>query len=833
MVGFLAFADYLVITYQRALLTEEASQHARHEMQLIGTLCREALLKHDYMTVRSFLSQFAADQREIRVLKAATPEHFVLAEYRDQRPALFPLSIKQEVTVEGQPLIVLEMVKDLGSIEQTLTSLRARLIGISALLTSALGLSLWYLFKTMAIMPLEREIAVRRQAEESRRQSEARFRQLSEATFEGVVIVQDGTVFDANQQMADLLGYTLPEFIGLPVENIVAPQSRPLVMENIRAGYEGHCEYFLQRRDGSLVPCESRARMMEWQGRATRVAIVRDLTERKQAEVLLRENEQRLRTINNNLASGMIYQAIATNDGTRKFTYLSDNVIRFYGITPEQGMADANLIYSRVHTDDRARLNQEEEASLRTLSTFKSEVRMLDPQGEIRWSYIVSSPRRLDDGSTCWDGIEFDITERKESEMVLSRKNKMESLGTMAAGIAHDLNNVLHITAANLEIARREPGTPALAQALAALSECELRQAALVRQILRFSRQCPEETHPVVLEPLIRETAKFLGTDTLFAKVTLDLQLDPNQGSLLADEQELRQVVSNLLINACQALGEEGGCIAITLVTEAYTLPLRVYDGHLIPGKYQRFSVIDNGCGIDEATMARLFEPFFTTREKSGGTGLGLAIVHGIVRSMGGGIMVASKQGEGTTFHLYFPVPEGAAPTTGVRPMTTIPPAPGQTDDAPLAGPRYTPGAISIMFVDDEPLNARNWGALLALEGFTVQEFTSGAEALASFKKEPTAYSILLSDLRMPGMSGSELAQALRQIRPDLPILFSTGWVDHETEIMLRELGNNAMLSKPYKVETLIATILDLCSRAPETSGPLPQDMASGTADRC
>ncbi len=442
MVGFLIFADSLIVSYQRALLTEEAIQHTRHELQLIGTLCREAFLKRDYITVRSFLTQFASEQGEIRVLKAVTPEHFVLADYRDKRQAIVPLLIKQEVTIEGKPLILLEMDKDLVSIEKTLASLTSRLIILSAMLTATLGLSLWYLFKIMAIMPLEKEIEARRKAQKFTRQSETRFRQLSEATFEGIGIVQDGKVLDANQQMADMLGCKLDELIGLPVEDIIAPQSRSQVMENIKASYEGLYEYSLQRRDGSLVPCESRAKMMDWQGKATRVTIVRDLRERKQAEASMRENEQHLRTINNNLATGMIYQAIAMNDGIRKFTYLSDNVLRFYGITPEQGMADANLIYNKIHKDDRFRLYQEEEEAIRTMSTFKSEVRMLDPHGVIRWSYFVSTPRKLNDGSICWNGIEFDITERKESEIVINRKNKMESLGTMAAGIAHDLTHV-------------------------------------------------------------------------------------------------------------------------------------------------------------------------------------------------------------------------------------------------------------------------------------------------------------------------------------------------------------------------------------------------------
>lgn len=824
LAGFLAGADYLILSYQRNLLTKEATQHAQDEMQLVGIFSREALLKRDYIGVRLFLNQFAAEQNDIRVLKAVTAKHFVLAEYSDQQPTRAPLSIKQEVSVEGQPLITLEMVKDLGYIEETLRNLTSRLIFISTLLAAALGLSLWYLLKTIAIGPLEREIEVRRKAEETARQSEARFRQLSEATFEGVGVVQDGIVLDANQQIADLLGYQISELISIPVNDLVAPQSRQLVMANIQAGYEGLYEYFLQRRDGSLVPCESRARMMKWQGKDARVTIVRDLTERKQSEAQLRENEERLRTINNNLTFGMIYQAITLNDGTRRFTYLSDNVRRFYGISPAQGMADANLIYDKVHKDDQFLLYQEEEKALRQMSTFKCEVRVLDPQGSIRWSYFVSAPRKLGNGSICWDGIEFDITERKETEILLNRKNKMESMGTLAAGIAHDFNNVLHIMNANLEIARREPLTPTLSKALTVLTECENRGSSLVQQILRFSRQISEERHPVILEQLIRETAQLLQADSLFDKVTLEQQLDAEPIPLLANEQEMRQLLSNLLLNAGQALTEQGGRITVSLTNENHAQAVPIYDGQLKPGRYQRLTVSDTGCGINEPTMARLFEPFFTTREKSGGTGLGLAIVHGIVRTHGGGIKVQSVPGLGTTFHLYFPLPEELAQNINSRGAAPITPSPKEL--APMSGVgQYRPSEITILFVDDEPLNISNWGTLLALEGFIVQGFTAGAEALEAFKKEPTAYSILLTDLRMPDMNGKELAKALRQIRPELPLIFSSGWVDKETEGALGGLAKSSFLSKPYQIETLSSTIVGLCSRGAGQFDPNSHDL--------
>ncbi len=814
---FLVFADYLILSYQRALLTMEATGHAQHELELIGTLSREALLAHDYITVRNFLTQFAAEQKEIRVIRAVNPDHFVLAEYLDQRPSKFPLRTSHEVLSQGHPLVLLEMEKDLSFIDETLNQLTLRLIAVSVLLTAALGASLWSILRTRAMIPLEREIAERRQAEEAARLNAARFRQLSAATFEGIAVIEEGRVIDGNRQMAEMLGWEPGELIGRPVTDFVAPQSRELVLRNVQAGFEGVYEHFLLRKDGSHLACEARARMMTWQGKKTRVTALRDISERKQAEAALRDNELRLRAISNNLIFGMIYQVLRLHDGSRRFTYLSDSVRRYYGISPEQGLADAKLIYGRVHEDDRERVRQLEEEANRSLSPFKMEVRMVNPSGAIRWSYFVSTPTRLADGATCWDGIEFDISERKEAEAQLSRGHKMEAMGTLAAGIAHDFNNILHIMTANLELAGREPASPPLCQALAVLGQCGERAKGLVQQILRFSRQSQEERGPVALPLLVREAAALFAADSRFATVTVETRLDEGLTPILANAEELRQLVTNLLVNAGQALGESGGRITVTLMGEDHASPLPTYDDRLAPGRYQRLTVHDNGCGMDEATLARLFEPFFTTRGQAGGTGLGLAIIHGIVRSLGGGITVSSEPGVGTTFVLYFPVAAaGDMPVISASGgLLTTSPAPLTPTAAAGTAPLPSPSGINILFVDDEQLNVNNWGAILTMEGFTVQGCTSGVEAQAAFSKAPMAFSLLLTDLRMPGMSGSELALALRRIRPDIPVIFSSGWVDKETEALIKEFTGSALLCKPYQIESLVNTILTLCQTRP------------------
>lgn len=260
-------------------------------------------------------------------------------------------------------------------------------------------------------------------------ESEKRYRALVETTDTGYVIIDNcGKVLDANAEYVRLSGHTMMEEIaGRKVLEWTAEEdlgrNRAAVEQCMKAGQIRGLEISYVDKSGRRTPVEINATVMETDGATEILSLCRDITGRKQTEAQkeaalksLRISEESIRTISNNLSHGMIYQVVRNKDGSRKFTYLSDNVRGLYGVSPEEAMEDADRIYSRVHEQDRLRVFREEEEANRTLSTFRTEARMINPSGEIRWSLFVSSPRVSDDDSTTWDGIEFDITDRKLAE---------------------------------------------------------------------------------------------------------------------------------------------------------------------------------------------------------------------------------------------------------------------------------------------------------------------------------------------------------------------------------------------------------------------------------
>jgi|GEM_PF-1484492 len=277
---------------------------------------------------------------------------------------------------------------------------------------------------TEAVKQLEREITERRQAEESLRESEERFHRLSDATFEGIVIHDQGQILDANQSFALMVGYEPAEVKGKNVLGFATPEYRDLIMQHVQSDYEKPYEVMGLKKDGSIFPAEIWAKIIPYQGRMVRVAAIRDITERKRTEEALRTSEARLRTIGDNLPGGVIYQYVLEPEGRHYFTYLSSGIERLSGIPAQEAIPDADKLHSLFLEEDRKRIQQATLESAANLTLFDIEARRRLPTGEIRWSHYRSAPRRLTNGATVWDGVELDITERKQAEETLLRQNE-------------------------------------------------------------------------------------------------------------------------------------------------------------------------------------------------------------------------------------------------------------------------------------------------------------------------------------------------------------------------------------------------------------------------
>ncbi|RYF27995.1 MAG: response regulator [Comamonadaceae bacterium] len=409
---------------------------------------------------------------------------------------------------------------------------------------------------------------------------------------------------------------------------------------------------------------------------------------------------------------------------------------------------------------------------------------------------------------------------RNELEAQLRESQKMQAVGTMAGGIAHDFNNILGAILGNVDLAKADcgAGSPAL-ESLLEIEKAGRRARDLVRQILTFSRNEPPKRTAVAVDEVVHDTAQLLRV-TLPPAVDLRIQLDPDLPPLLADATQVEQALLNLCTNAVHALGETRGTVRVEAsgLTPDHRLSDRL---GIAAGDYVALSVIDNGPGIDAATLLRIFEPFFTTKPVGQGTGLGLAVVHGVMRTHGGAVDVDSTPGEGSRFTLYFP----AAPRPPVA-QGSAQPAPAAS--VPAAEPEAHAQAAApadarqrhVMYVDDDEALVFLVQRLLKRRGYRVSTFTDPNEAAAALRADPQAYDLVVTDYNMPGYCGVDLVREAKRIRPDLPVALASGYVTTEIEHAALAEGASALIHKPNDVEELCATVHRLAHAPAAAAAP-------------
>jgi PAS domain S-box-containing protein len=391
--------------------------------------------------------------------------------------------------------------------------------------------------------------------------------------------------------------------------------------------------------------------------------------------------------------------------------------------------------------------------------------------------------------------VKRDISREEELEKQLQQAVKLEAIGTLAGGIAHDFNNILSAILGYAQIAKGQlkEGDP-LSYPLDHIIAAGDRAAELISQILTFSRQDPgsEPLSPLKAQSIIKEALKLLRS-SFPSTIKLTYQIDSDAPAIMADAGQIHQVIMNLCTNARQAIETEHGTIHV----EATAVEQDEAAGSLLhpalpTGRYLKISVADSGCGMDEVTRQRIFEPFFTTKPKDRGTGLGLAVVHGIVKKHHGEIGVTSTPGQGTRFEIYLPAI--------ADPKSNAPEQP-----APVPG-----GSERIMLVDDERQLTDLLTTTLERLGYQVTAFTDSLEAVRCFRENSGAFDLVITDMTMPNMTGTELAREILALRPLLPIILITGYHEQIDRSKALRIGIREFINKPLRRNILAHSIREI-----------------------
>lgn len=408
---------------------------------------------------------------------------------------------------------------------------------------------------------------------------------------------------------------------------------------------------------------------------------------------------------------------------------------------------------------------------------------VLDEQGELQ--YLVYIAR--------------DITDKKKLEEELFQARKMEAIGTLAGGIAHDFNNILAAILGYTEIIQLSlPKDSPLEHDLQQIILAGNRAGDLIKQILTFSRKKQQRKEELHINRTVRDALKMMRSSL---PTTIDIQedIDEQCGLVFADPTNIHQIILNLFTNAFHAVGKKQGTLHLGLKPVVLSAERVADKPGVQAGSFVELTVRDNGQGMDEITMSRIFDPYFTTKEQGAGTGLGLAVIHGIVEDCNGFIEVASVVGQGAAFHVFLPtIPAESRLNNGEKTVQ-------ETSRMPLPG-----GKERILFVDDEADLTRISQAQLNSLGYKVTVATRSLKAWEEFQKDPNAFDLLITDHTMPGLTGGDLARSVLQLRPDLPVILCTGYTAAFSEQEALEAGIKKYVIKPLSARKLAETVREV-----------------------
>lgn len=534
-----------------------------------------------------------------------------------------------------------------------------------------------------------------------------------------------------------------------------------------------------------------------WVQAATHLAGIAILADRsRQVEAALLQSEAELRAVFDHAAIGIVLIS-----GEGRFLRVNRALCRFLGYEAHEfsGLTIAALTHPEDLTRDVALAG---EVMAGTRESYQVEKRYIRKDGAIVWGRFTGSLVRGAEHLAGLLGIGMieDISAQKRLEAQVLRSQRLDGLGRLAGGLAHDFNNVLTAIEGSARLAIQElGGTHPVRDALADIELATARATDLVHRLLAFSPDAEPQRRPIQLGLITHEVARLLSAK-LPAKVALREELGERPVWVHADATQLNQVVMNLATNAAQAM-PEGGVVQLRLSEVEVEAPAVADASGLAAGRWAMLSVSDSGVGIDQALFDQVFEPFFTTRAPGQGTGLGLAIVQAIVAAHGGVVRVRSALGQGSTFEVWLPaLPAAGATDERARPTFAARPGAHAATAGPGRGER-------VLFVDDETVIGRLAKRELERSGYQVDVFDDPEVALAFFKRTPAAFEAIVTDASMPRLTGFELAREVRSERPLIPIIMISGGLWNRESHDVQRLGIGELLLKPQALTELADTL--------------------------
>lgn len=641
------------------------------------------------------------------------------------------------------------------------------------------------------------DLTEREQAKKALAESENRYRMLFEHAAEGIVVVNinSGKIMYANPAICKLLGYSEKELTNMVVRDIHPKEKLRAVLNKFKTMTQGEKRLAQNipcvRKDGSIIYVNINSAQVEIDGIGCIVGFFQDITQRVNTEAALRESEERYRNILTSIEEGYFEVDLAGN-----FTFFNDAVCNIFGYHPDELMGMNNRQYTRPQT------------AKKMLMTFNKVYRTGKSARVTNYEIITKTGSKkilevsaslIKDAANIpigFRGLLRDATQRikgeKEKKRIASQiqqAQKMEAIGTLAGGIAHDFNNLLmgfqgNISLMLLDLDEDHP----YCEYLKNMESYVIRGSELTRQILGFARRGKFQVKTTNLNDLLEKSADMFSRTK--KEISIHKKFQEDLWPVEVDRGQFEQVLLNLFVNSWQAMPGGGNLYLETQnvqLEENYEKPYEI-----VPGPYVRISVADTGIGMDKEIQQRIFEPFFTTKAVGRGTGLGLASAYGIIKNHNGIIDVYSEISHGTSFKIYLPASEK---TVGRE---------------KLLAEELMKGTETILLVDDEEMVVDIGKEILEKLGYTVIPASGGSEATDKFRQHKNRIDLVILDMIMPDMSGSETFDNLKKINPDIKVLLSSGYsIDGQASEILNR-GCNGFVQKPFNLKQISSKIREI-----------------------